>query len=225
MKPIDGRKGLAPDHIAKAVDESLRRLQTDHIDLYFAHRDDPDVPQEDVLAAFDTLIKAGKVRAIGASNFTADRLASALAASDARGLVRYTAAEPHYNLLERGDYEGALQDLCVAEGIGVVPYYGLASGFLTGKYRSAADLGQSPRGQGAGQYLTGKGPAMLAVMDDIAAETGAGLAAIALAWLAAQPGIFAPIASARVPAQLDDLLASVTLTLRPDQLARLDAAG
>lgn len=224
MLPIDGRKGLAPAHIERAVEASLGRLQTDYIDLYFAHRDDPDVPQEDVLETFDRLIKAGKVRAIGASNFSPDRMAGALAASEAGGWARYTVIEPHYSLLERDDYEGAVQDQCLAEGLAVVPYWGLANGYLTGKYRSAADLSQSTRGGRTADYLNGKGPAMLAVMDAIAAETGASLAAIALAWLAGRPGIVAPIASATSPAQLDDLLASTRLTLSADQRSRLDAA-
>lgn len=220
---IAGRKGLGADHIARAIDASLARLGTDYVDLYFAHRDDPDTPQEETLAAFDALVKAGKVRAIGASNFTADRLRSALAISDAEGLVRYTAIEPEYNLIERGAYEGALQELCVAERIGVVPYYALAGGFLTGKYRRVEDTRDKARGGMAARYLAGNGGAVLAAMDAVAAETGASLAAIALAWLADQPGITAPIASAVSPAQLDGSLAALELELSADQRARLDA--
>ena len=225
MLEIDGASGLSPAHIGRAVDASLRRLQTDHIDLYFAHRDDPDVPQEEVLGAFDRLVRAGKVTAIGASNFTADRLKSALAASDAGGLARYTVLEPDYNLVTRGGFEGALQELCVAEKVGVVPYFGLASGFLTGKYRSEADLAKSPRGYRVKDYFNGSGMAVLAAMDRIAGETGASLAAIALAWLAAQPAIVAPIASAVSVEQLDQLFAAPELRLSEEQLARLSAAG
>ena len=220
---IEGRKGLGADHIARAIDASLARLGTDYVDLYFAHRDDPDTPQEETLAAFDALVKAGKVRAIGASNFTADRLRSALAISDAEGLVRYTVIEPEYNLIERDAYEGALQEWCVAERIGVVPYYALAGGFLTGKYRRVEDTRDKARGGMAAKYLAGNGGAVLAAMDAVAAETGASLAAIALAWLADQPGITAPIASAISPAQLDGSLAALELELSADQRARLDA--
>ena len=161
MLPGEGGEKLAPARIAAACDASLRRLGTDRIDLYYAHQDDPDTPQEDVLAAFDALVKAGKVRAIGASNFTADRLASALAASKSEGLARYEVLQPEYNLVSRGTFEGPLQDLCVAQDVTALPYYGLASGFLTGKYRSEADLGQSVRGGRMKDLLTGKGPAVL----------------------------------------------------------------
>ena len=220
-----GGKGLAPARIAAAADASLRRLGTDHIDLYFAHRDDPDQPIADVLGAFDALVRAGKVRAIGASNFEPGRLAEALATSRAHGLARYEALQPWYNLVERPKFEGPLQDLCVAEGIGVVPFYGLANGFLTGKYRTAADLGKSTRGGRIGQYLEGTGTRVLAALDAISEETGAPLAAIALAWLAAQPSIVAPIASATSAGQVEELLAGMRLVLTPDQLARLDAAS
>lgn len=220
-----GGSGLAPARIAAAIDESLRRLGIDQVDLYYAHGDDPAVPQDEVALAFDAIVKAGKARAIGASNFTADRLSGALAASDAGGLARYSVLQPLYNLLERDQFEGPLQQLCLAENIGVLPYYGLASGFLTGKYRTEADLAKGARGQAAAKYLKGGGQAVLAAMDAVAAETGASLAAIALAWLAAQPGVTAPIASAVSPAQLDELLASLDLVLSDDQIARLDAAG
>jgi aryl-alcohol dehydrogenase-like predicted oxidoreductase len=220
-----GGSGLKPSRIAAAVDESLRRLQTDVIDIYFAHRDDQETPFAESLEAFDRLVKAGKVRALGASNFTADRLAEALRVSDANGWTRFTVLQPLYNLLERDKFEGPLQDLCVAENIGVIPYYGIASGYLTGKYRSEADLGKSPRGGRAAGYLKGRGPAILEVMDSIAAETGASLAAIALAWLAAQPAIVAPIASATSLDQLSELMASLTLRLSDDQMARLDEAS
>ena len=224
MLPVDG-KGLAPANIAAACDASLKRLGTDRIDLYFAHRDDEETPQEDVLAAFGKLIAAGKVRVLGASNFTAARLRSALDLSREGSLPRVGVLQPEYNLVSRGKFEGALQDLCVAENVGVMPYYGLASGFLTGKYRSDADLGQSVRGGRMTELLTGKGAAALAALDAVAAETGATLAQISLAWLAAQPGVAAPIASATSAAQLTELLPTMTLTLSDDQLARLTDAG
>jgi aryl-alcohol dehydrogenase-like predicted oxidoreductase len=220
-----GGSGLKASRIVAAAEESLKRLRTDVIDLFFAHRDDQDTPLEESLEAFDRLVKAGKVRAIGASNFTADRLAEALRVSDANGWARFTVLQPHYNLVDRDKFEGPLQDLCRAENIGVIPYYALASGYLTGKYRSEADLGKSPRGGGATAYMQGNGPAVLAAMDAVAAETGASLAAIALAWLAAQPAVTAPIASATSLAQLDDLLAGMRLSLTPDQLALLNEAS
>jgi aryl-alcohol dehydrogenase-like predicted oxidoreductase len=223
--PIDEVSGLSAGHIARAIDNSLQRLGTDYVDLYFAHTDDDKVPLEETLGAFDALVKAGKVRAIGASNFKADRLAEALAVSDANGFARYTVLEPEYNLVSRDDYDSALQDLCAAENVGVVPYFGLASGFLTGKYRSAADVGAGSRGAKAIKFLEGKGAQVLAAMDEIAAETGATLPAIALAWLAEQPGITAPIASATSVAQLDGVLASLALDLSPEQLDRLTQAG
>lgn len=225
MRMAEDKQGLAPDYIARAVEDSLRRLRTDHIDLYFAHRDDESVPQEAVLDAFDRLVAAGKVRSIGASNFKADRLASALDVAEAKGLARYGALQPLYNLLERGRFEGALQRTCIDRDVGVVAFFGLARGFLTGKYRSRDDLGKSSRGQGVAAYLDGNGPAMLAAMDAVAAETGAGLATIALAWLMAKPGVTAPIASATSVAQLGELLAAMDLALTPGQIARLDAAG
>ena len=224
---LAGRGGdrLAPARILAACDESLARLGVETIDLYFAHQDDDSVAQEDVLAAFDTLVAAGKVRAIGASNFHAARLKSALDIATRTGLPHYRVLQPEYNLVSRHRFEGELQDLCVAHNIGVVPYYGLASGFLTGKYRSREDLRQSVRGNRMGDLLEGKGAAVLAAMDAVVAETGATHAQIALAWLAAQPGIVAPIASATSIAQLDELIASWNLILTPDQLTRLTAAG
>lgn len=216
--------GLRPDRIREAAQGSLDRLGTDRIDLYFAHKDDPDVPIDEVLGAFAELIDAGQVGAVGASNYTAERLAEALRVADEKGLPRFTVMQPELNLLDRDQYEGALQQLCVAEGIGVVPYYALASGYLSGKYRSADDLGQSPRGFKAKDYMEGRGPAVLAAMDRIAAETGATLSQIALAWVAAQPGVTAPIASATSVAQLDELLGSMTLELSEAQRAALSAA-
>ena len=217
--------GLKPDAIRAAVQGSLDRLGVDVIDLYFAHKDDPDVPLDEVLGAFAELVDAGIVRAIGASNYSADRLAEALRVADEKGLPRFTAMQPELNLLDRAQYEGALQDLCIAEGIGVVTYFSLASGYLSGKYRSIDDIGQSARGPRVKPYIEGKGPAMLAVMDQIAAETGATLSQIALAWVAAQPGVTAPIASATSVAQLDEILGSEEVALTAEQLAALTQAG
>ncbi|AJA07623.1 aldo/keto reductase [Sphingopyxis fribergensis] len=216
--------GLKPDRIREAAQGSLDRLGTDVIDLYFAHKDDPDVPLDEVLGAFAELVDAGLVRAIGASNYSAERLAEALRVADDKGLPRYTAMQPELNLLDRDQYEGALQRLCVDEGLGVVTYFSLASGYLSGKYRSADDLGKSPRGARVKPYLDGKGPAVLAVMDRIAAEAGATLSQIALAWVAAQPGVTAPIASATTVEQLDELMGSLDLRLSDEQLAALSAA-
>jgi aryl-alcohol dehydrogenase-like predicted oxidoreductase len=220
-----GEGGLRPDAVRAAAQNSRDRLGVDAIGLYFAHQDDPDVPLDEVLGAFGELRDAGIVRAIGASNYSAERLGEALRVADAKGLPRFTAMQPELNLLDRAQYEGALQRLCIAEGLGVIPYYSLAAGYLSGKYRSADDLGQSPRGYKAKAYMAGKGPAVLAVMDRIAAETGASLAQIALAWVAAQLGVTAPIASATTVAQLDDIMDSMALRLTGEQLAALTEAG
>lgn len=216
--------GLKPERIREAVQGSLDRLGTDVIDLYFAHKDDPDVPLGEVLGAFAELTDAGIVRAIGASNYSAERLAEALRLADDKGLPRFTAMQPELNLLDRTQYEGPLQQLCIDEGLGVVTYFSLASGYLSGKYREPGDLGKSPRGARVKPYLEGRGPAVLAVMDAIAAETGATPSQIALAWVAAQPGVTAPIASATTVAQLDELIGSVALKLSEDHLAALSAA-
>lgn len=216
--------GLKPDRIREAVQGSLDRLGVDVIDLYFAHKDDPDVPLGEVLGAFAELIDVGTVRAIGASNYSAGRLAEALSVADEMGLPRFTAMQPELNLLDREQYEGPLQQLCIDEGLGVVTYFSLASGYLSGKYRGPDDLGKSPRGARVKPYLEGKGPAILAVMDRIAAETGATLSQISLAWVAQQPGVTAPIASATTVAQLDELLGSSDLTLSAEQLTALGAA-
>lgn len=225
MLPGEGGEKLAPARIAAAAEASLRRLGVDTIDLYYAHQDDESVPQEDVLAAFGTLIDAGKVRVLGASNFHAVRLKAALDLATREGLPHYRVLQPEYNLVSRHKFEGELQNLCVTHNLGVLPYYGLASGFLTGKYRSQADLGKSVRGGRMGELLAGKGGAVLAVMDEIAAETGASHAQIALAWLAAQDGVTAPIASATSIEQLDELLGAWDVTLTGEQLDRLTAAG
>ncbi len=225
MLPGEGGEKLAPARIAAACEASLQRLGTDRIDLYYAHQDDDAVPQEDVLAAFGKLADAGKVRVIGASNFHAARLKSACETAEHAGLPRYHVLQPEYNLVSRGKFEGELQDYCVTENIGALPYYGLASGFLTGKYRSEQDFGQSVRGSRMGAMLEGNGGAVLEAMDGVAAETGATLAQIALAWLIAQPGVTAPIASATSVEQLEESMAAMTLDLSKDQLDRLTAAG
>jgi len=221
----EGGKLLEPSRIAAAAEASLARLGVDTIDLYFAHQDDAATPQEDVLAAFGKLIDAGKVHTIGASNFSAMRLKSALDLARTHGLPHYRALQNEYNLVSRHKVEGELQNLCVEHNIGIVPFYGIANGFLTGKYRSPADFGKSVRGGRMQAYLDGKGPAVLAALDQVAAETGATLVQIALAWLAAQPGVTAPIASATSPEQLEELLGYWEVTLTEDQLDRLTAAG
>ena len=225
MLPGEGGEKLAPARIAAACDASLQRLGVETIDLYFAHQDDDAVAQEDALAAFAKLIDAGKVRALGASNFHAARLKSANDAATAHGLPHYHVLQPEYNLVSRHKFEGQLQDYCVEHNIGVVPYYGLASGYLTGKYRSAADFGKSVRGGRMQAFMDGTGPAVLDAMDAIAEETGASLAQIALAWLAAQPGVTAPIASATSVAQVEELIGAMDLTLSTDQIDRLTNAG
>src|SRR3954465_1679733 len=187
-----GGRGLAPERIASAVDASLERLRTDYIDLYFAHTDDPQTPLEATLDAFDRLVTAGKVRAIGASNYSAERLREALDTSARQSFASYSVLQPHYNLVERSTFEGALQDLCVQRGIAVVPYYALASGFLTGKYRSATDASGRARGGAATLYLNDHGLAVLTAVDKVACETQATPAQVALAWLASQPAVAAP---------------------------------
>jgi aryl-alcohol dehydrogenase-like predicted oxidoreductase len=219
------RQGLKKANIAAACDDSLKRLGVDVIDLYQSHRDDDATPQEETLEAFAGLIKAGKVRAIGASNFTAERLKEALDLSKTHNLPRYETLQPLYNLTDRAGFEGALQDLCVKEEIAVIPYYGLASGFLTGKYRSEADFKKSVRGGRMGTYLTPRGKKILAAMDDVAAQTKASLAQIALAWLMTRKSIAAPIASATSLEQFEELLGSLKLTLSPAQIAALDHAS
>lgn len=225
MLPGEGGEKLAPARIAAACDASLKRLGTDYIDLYFAHQDDDATPQEAALEAFAKLVQAGKVRVLGASNFHAGRLKSANEAARAAGLPRYDVLQPEYNLVSRAKFEGELQDYCATENIGVVPYFSLASGFLTGKYRSEADLGKSVRGSRMTELLTGQGPAVLAALDAVAEETGATPAQVSLAWLIAQDGVTAPIASATSVKQVHELLPAITLALTPPQLERLDAAG
>jgi aryl-alcohol dehydrogenase-like predicted oxidoreductase len=219
------RPGLGRANIIAACDDSLKRLGIDTIDLYQAHKDDEATPLEESLAAFGELIAAGKVRAIGASNYSTQRLRAALDASAAGGLPRYETLQPLYNLYDRRAYEGDLQDLCVAESIGVIPYYGLASGFLTGKYRSDADFGKSVRGGRMASYLNDRGRAILAGLDAVAAASNATPAQVALAWLMRRPGIAAPIASATNLDQLADLTAAMHLDLDTQQMAMLESAS
>jgi aryl-alcohol dehydrogenase-like predicted oxidoreductase len=220
-----GQKGLSPAHIRHSIDASLKRLQTDYVDLYQSHQADPNTPIADTLATYADLIAAGKVRAIGASNYTAAELQAALDASAKHGLPRYESLQPEYNLHARAGYESGLQDVCVRNGLGVIPYYSLASGFLTGKYRSERDFGKSARGGGIAKYFDARGNRILAALDAVAAEAKASCAAVALAWLLSRPGLTAPIASATSRAQLDDLIAAASLHLSADALARLDAAS
>lgn len=224
MLPGKGGASLEPDRIVAAAEASLRRLGVEVIDLYYAHQPDENTPIEATLAAFDGLVRAGSVRALGASNYSAGALAAALDASNQNGLARYEVLQPEYNLVARGKFEGALQQLAIKEELGVLPYYGLASGFLTGKYRSPADYAKSVRGARMPKYFEEGGPAVLVAMDEVAAEMGASLAQIALAWVAAQPGISAPIASATSLEQLDELIGAMTLELNADQLRRLAEA-
>ena len=219
-----GEIGLSREYILRAVDQSLRRLQTDYIDLYQAHRDDATTPLEETARAFDGLIRSGKVRAIGASNFSAARLAAALETCRSLGVARYECLQPHYNLLQRLEFESELAALCVREELGVIPYFALASGFLTGKYREAADFARSPRGARMGEMLDDRGRRVLAALDSVAAKHGATPAQIALAWLLAR-GVTAPIASATSPSQLQDILGAARLTLDPASIERLDLAS
>jgi aryl-alcohol dehydrogenase-like predicted oxidoreductase len=221
----EGGEKLEPARVAAAAEASLQRLGVDAIDLYYAHQDDTKTPLADSLGAFDRLVRAGKVRFLGASNYSAERLAEALEISERDGLARYEVLQNEYNLMARDKFEGALQDLCLARNVGMLPFYGLASGFLTGKYRSEADQGQSVRGDRMGKYLNARGFAVLEALDEIAAETGTSPAQVALAWLAAQPAIAAPIASARTPEQVDELIGAMTLELSAEQAERLSAAS
>jgi aryl-alcohol dehydrogenase-like predicted oxidoreductase len=221
---LPGFTALTADNIATAVDNSLRRLQTDYIDLYYAHKDDPDTDQLETMTAFDALVKAGKVRNIAASNYSADRLQSALDVADANGLTKFVALQNLYNLVERSAYEGALRDVVARNNLVSLPYYSLAKGFLTGKYRVKGET-ESGRAAGAEVYLDTNGPKVLAAMDTVAAAHGVSLTTIALAWVAAQPTIATPIASARVVSQLPDLLAMSNVTLTAAEIALLDAAS
>ncbi|MFD7706831.1 aldo/keto reductase [Streptomyces sp. NPDC059785] len=218
-------KGLAPANIRAAADASLRRLGTDYIDLYYTHYDDPAVPVEDIIGTLDELVRAGKVRQIAASNISPERLRESLEFSDREGLARYVALQPHYNLVSRDTYEGPLQEVASRSGLAAVPYYALAAGFLTGKYRPGTDV-DSARAAGAGKHLeTERGTRVLAALDEIAGARGAAHATVALAWLAARPTVAAPIASARTVEQLPALLAVADLELTDAELAKLTEAS
>lgn len=220
------RVGLSARWIRQGVEDSLKRLRTDRIDLYQSHKDDLKTPQDETLRAYEDLIKAGKVRAIGASNFSAERLRSALDVAAAQGLPTYVALQPEYNLYARAGFEAELQPLCEAEGIGVIPFYGLASGFLSGKYRTAADATLSARGEGiVGKYLNPRGLAIVAAQDEVARRLDASNAQVAVAWLISRATITAPIVSATTAEQLGELLAATRLQLDADALATLERAS
>jgi aryl-alcohol dehydrogenase-like predicted oxidoreductase len=221
-----GRRCLEAAYVKRAVEDSLRRLQTDRIDLLYAHWDVPETPLEETLGAFDELVRAGKVRAIAASNFSAGRLAEALAISDREGLARYGALQPKYNLLDRDEYEGDVERLCRAEGLGVAPYYGLAAGFLTGKYARDGAAPDSVRAERvAGTYFDERGWRTLDAVRAVAERRAATPAQVALAWLMARPSVTAPIASATSVEQVRDLLGATDVELTPEDLGELDRAG
>lgn len=219
------RTGLSPDWITRAVEDSLRRLRTDRIDLYQSHRFDPDTPHADTLATYAKLIEQGKIRAIGASNFDAAQLGDALSVAREQGLPRYETLQPLYNLYDRDSFDGALRDLCIAEGIGVIPYYGLAAGFLTGKYASEADLANSSRAKSVAKYLNPRGFGIVAALREVAARHGAQPGEVALAWLIARKGVTAPIASATSVAQLEGLVRATRLALSGEDVAVLERAS
>ncbi|WP_028003296.1 aldo/keto reductase [Sinorhizobium meliloti] len=216
------RKGLSRRWIMQAVEDSLRRLQTDYIDLYLSHWPDPDIPYDETLAAYDTLLSQGKLRAIGASNLDAQQMRDALDVAAGKDLPRYDVLQPEYNLYDRASYDGPLRNLCIAEEIGVITYFSLARGFLSGKYRSHKNLEGSARGGGVEKYLDGRGMRILGVLDEIAEETGAKQAEIALAWIIAREGVTAPIASATNPDQLASLVRSAELALPEEAIRRLN---
>jgi len=220
------KTGLAPAYIRQAVEDSLRRLQTDYIDLYQAHRDDEDTPLAETLATFDALVKEGKVRAIGASNYSAQRLSEALKISEQQNLIRYETLQPEYNLYDRSEYESGLEQVAIEHGLGVINYYSLASGFLSGKYRTPQDASKSKRGEGVvKQYLNPRGLRILAALDQIAAARDATPTQVALAWQIARPGITAPIVSATSLQQLDELVKAATLKLSPEEIKQLAEAS
>jgi aryl-alcohol dehydrogenase-like predicted oxidoreductase len=219
-----GRKGLSKDYIVTAVEASLKRLQTDYIDLYFSHFDDLETPVEETLEAYDQLIKAGKIRSIGASNFSPERLKEAIEASK-HGLPKYQVYQPEYNLYNREKYESLYEPLIVENQLGVINYYALASGFLTGKYRSEADLSKSPRGGGVKDFLNEKGFAILDALDQVAEQHHAAPASVAIAWLIARPSVTAPIASVTNTIQLEDLSSAAALQLSQEDISLLDRAS
>jgi aryl-alcohol dehydrogenase-like predicted oxidoreductase len=225
MELAPDKKGLSKAYMARAVEDSLKRLQTDYIDLYQSHRDDPATPQQETLEAYAKLIKEGKVRAIGASNFTAPRLAEAVELSRKHGLPRYESMQPNYSLMERKELEGDLEALCLKEGIGVIGYYSLASGFLSGKYRSEADLGNRARGSRVKTYLNERGFRVLKALDEVAAAHRATPAQVSLAWLIARPSVTAPIVSATNLAQLEELIKTTEIKLDRAAIEKLDQAS
>lgn len=222
---VMGRKGLSKAYILSEVEESLARLKTDYIDLYQSHRDDPNTPVEETLEAYAQLVRQGKVRAIGASNFTAERLAESLAASRKHGYPRYESLQPNYNLYDRAEYETNLEPLCLKEGLGAIPYFSLASGFLTGKYRREEDLAKSARGRFAAKYLNERGLRVLDALDHVAKQHSTTPAQVAIAWLVARPSITAPIASATNLDQLHDLISAVELKLDQAAMEQLNQAS
>jgi aryl-alcohol dehydrogenase-like predicted oxidoreductase len=222
MEMSPDKKGLAKDYILRSAEDSLRRLQTEYIDLYQSHQDDPETPLEETLEAYGQLIEQGKVRAIGASNYSAERLSQALKVSRENGLPRYESLQPLYNLYDRAEYEGKLEPVCEENGLGVISYYSLASGFLTGKYRSEADLSKSARGGGIKKYLNERGFRILEVLDQVAKQHNSTQSGVALAWLIARPSIMAPIASATSLEQLEDLIGAATLVLDPESVELLN---
>jgi aryl-alcohol dehydrogenase-like predicted oxidoreductase len=222
---LGGSELYEPARVLQSLEASLDRLRTDYLDLYYAHKDYPELPIEQIVGAFDGALKTGKVREIGASNFDAERLSAALVAAGRDGLAPFSVLQNQYNLVSRESYGPQLQRLCIDRGIAMLPFFGLASGYLTGKYRREEDFAKSARGGRAKELAAGKGPQILAAMDTVAAETGASLPAIALAWLVRQPGIPAPIASARTAEQLEELLEFTRVELTDDQIERLTASA
>jgi aryl-alcohol dehydrogenase-like predicted oxidoreductase len=220
-----GKKGLKAKYIAEAAEASLKRLGVETIDLYLSHWPDPETPHEETLEAYAKLKQAGKIRWCGASNYNAEMMRASLDVAEAKGLPRYEVLQPEYNLYDRGSYDGPLRDLCISEDIGVITYFSLAKGFLSGKYRSEADLAQSPRGGGVKAYLNPRGDRILAALDEIAAKHEVKQAEVALAWLIQRPGVTAPIASATSLEQMESLIEATTLSLTAGDVAELDAAS
>jgi aryl-alcohol dehydrogenase-like predicted oxidoreductase len=225
MEMEPGKKGLSRAHIQSSVEDSLRRLQTDYIDLYFSHKDDPDVPIEETLDAYAQLIRQGKIRVIGASNYSAERLEEALQISERNDLPAYECLEPEYNLYDRADYEKNLEPICMKYGLGVISYFSLASGFLTGKYRSEADLAKSPRGQMVKRYLNERGFRIIDALEQVARRYGTTPASVAIAWLVARPSVTAAIASATSVRQLNELVRAAELKLDSESIALLNKAS
>jgi aryl-alcohol dehydrogenase-like predicted oxidoreductase len=225
MELAPDRKGLAKDYILRSAEESLRRLRTDRIDLYQSHKDDPETPLQETLGAYEQLIREGKVRAIGASNYSAERLRKALEVSEKNGLPRYESLQPQYSLAERAGYEAELEPLCREKNLGVITYFSLASGFLTGKYRSEADLGKSERGKSVKKYLNERGFGILAALDSVAKRLNSTPARVAIAWLITRPGVTAPIASATSLDQLNDLVEAAKLKLDAAAVEQLNQAS